>query len=69
MKTVMDSSCKDCTKRQIGCHGHCERYAAWKAGQERKKLLIKKSGCQVWKRGANDGLPGNVGEIADDSAL
>lgn len=29
--------CWHCTERRVGCHGSCERYAAWlKAERERK---------------------------------
>lgn len=26
--------CKDCGKRQSGCHSHCGKYAEWKKGVE-----------------------------------
>ena len=29
--------CKDCTERQIGCHGRCDRYKAYWEQQERKR--------------------------------
>lgn len=32
------NGCFQCTERRVGCHGSCERYAAWvKAERERKE--------------------------------
>lgn len=28
------SPCKDCSDRQVGCHGSCEKYRAYKDYQE-----------------------------------
>lgn len=36
-----DTPCKDCTDRVLGCHGHCEKYAAFRAETERVKALVK----------------------------
>lgn len=27
--------CKDCEEREIGCHGHCKRYKAFRAELDR----------------------------------
>lgn len=27
--------CKDCDKRELGCHGKCEKYAEFREGRER----------------------------------
>lgn len=27
----MTAPCKDCPARHEACHGHCERFAAWRA--------------------------------------
>ena len=32
----MTPPCKDCTERNLGCHGKCGRYAAYK--QEREQI-------------------------------
>lgn len=33
----MTNACWHCEERRVGCHGSCERYAAWvKAERERK---------------------------------
>lgn len=33
--------CKDCTKREVGCHGKCEEYSRWqKSGIEIKQELF-----------------------------
>ena len=29
--------CRDCTTREIGCHGNCEEYADWKKDRETGK--------------------------------
>lgn len=28
--------CKDCTEREVGCHGRCERYKAWRKDLDEK---------------------------------
>lgn len=35
--TKHNCECKDCTKRQVGCHSHCKSYLTWK-----KEYLIEK---------------------------
>ena len=30
-------SCFNCQERHVGCHSTCERYAAWKAEDARRK--------------------------------
>lgn len=30
----MIAPCKDCPDRQIGCHGQCERYKAFRAARD-----------------------------------
>lgn len=32
----MTAPCKDCKRREIGCHGKCEEYAAFRARNERE---------------------------------
>lgn len=32
----MKSPCKDCPDRQVGCHGSCEKYAAFRADTLRR---------------------------------
>lgn len=32
----MSSPCQECERREIGCHGRCKDYKAWKA--ERRKI-------------------------------
>lgn len=27
---MLNATCKDCTKRHIGCHAHCEDYKAFR---------------------------------------
>ena len=37
----MMSPCKDCSDRQLGCHGKCEKYAAFK--DVRKEINYNKA--------------------------
>lgn len=30
----MNAPCKDCEKRTVGCHGHCEAYQAFTAAKQ-----------------------------------
>ena len=32
--------CKDCTERDLGCHGTCERYSEWKVKHQEVKDTI-----------------------------
>lgn len=38
----VDSCCKDCRERAIGCHGACERYREYKARLEAEKAARRK---------------------------
>lgn len=42
----MNCPCKDCTfetGREIGCHGHCEKYLQWyQEHQKAKQFYLKK---------------------------
>lgn len=29
--------CKECPEREIGCHGQCEKYAAWRVGVDKAR--------------------------------
>lgn len=33
----MKAPCKECDRRQIGCHGLCRDYMAWKDELEKRK--------------------------------
>lgn len=37
MQGTMKSPCYKCEERHIGCHGKCEKYAAFKADLEKQK--------------------------------
>lgn len=30
----MKAPCKDCVKREIGCHSNCNKYKKWKSKQK-----------------------------------
>lgn len=30
----MKAPCKDCMKREIGCHSNCDKYKNWKSKQK-----------------------------------
>lgn len=61
--------CKDCTERQIGCHGSCKRYLdevkaenekkerLWKEkkGQNEADAVLHLSARKVWMRRAKKG--------------
>ena len=34
----MKNPCKNCEERHQGCHAGCERYAAWKAEYDARKM-------------------------------
>lgn len=34
----MTNYCKDCDHRELGCHGNCEAYKAYKQWNEERKL-------------------------------
>ena len=33
----MNIPCKDCENRKVGCHGNCQKYAAYQRENEKKK--------------------------------
>lgn len=33
--------CKDCTKREVGCHSKCKAYHDWKADWDKYKVKEK----------------------------
>jgi hypothetical protein len=35
----MKAPCMNCPDREIGCHGHCERYKEFRAGREKEYAL------------------------------
>lgn len=37
------NSCKDCTKRKVGCHGTCKDYKEWLKEHHRIKEQAKKN--------------------------
>jgi hypothetical protein len=36
-------TCKDCTKRTVGCHSHCEIYKAFRTELDKRNELIRKN--------------------------
>lgn len=44
--------CKDCTDRQVGCHGKCEKYIKWK--KENIKSQIEYTNALKGERAAED---------------
>lgn len=38
---AMTPPCKECTDRELGCHGRCERYAAFR--EEREELIKRRA--------------------------
>ena len=32
--------CIDCKRRELGCHGKCEQYTAWKQKEQARKDII-----------------------------
>ena len=41
--------CKDCENREIGCHGNCEKYKAWKAELQEMKKQIGKEKMKLYR--------------------
>lgn len=37
----LESVCKDCNERHIGCHGYCEKYIEAKIKYEKAKIVVK----------------------------
>ena len=47
MGVINSAPCLNCKKRQVGCHGKCEDYAAFVAkNEERKKLIFEEKEIQ-----------------------
>lgn len=43
--------CRDCEKRQVGCHGRCEAYQAYAAGREAiRREKAKKNDAEGYTR-------------------
>ena len=38
---TMDCPCQGCAEREIGCHGKCEKYGAWKGELAKKRHAEK----------------------------
>ena len=38
---MANTPCKDCSDRQIGCHGICERYKSWNADHIEQNRKIR----------------------------
>ena len=49
---AMRCECKDCDKRTVGCHGKCEKYAAYREQMDRIKKLqaVESSADEVTSR-------------------
>lgn len=41
------STCKDCTKRALGCHSKCAKYAKWKKEVEKMREYEKYKNQQI----------------------
>jgi len=41
-KQMKQAPCKDCTKRELGCHGKCELYKEFQVETQEFKRNIKK---------------------------
>lgn len=37
----MKTNCKDCTKRHVGCHAHCEVYLSNKAEWDARRNIVR----------------------------
>lgn len=46
------SPCKECPDREIGCHGKCEKYLAWKEENDRRRINV-----QEGRKRDNDAIP------------
>ena len=53
---MVQSPCKDCQDRAVGCHAKCERYADFKTNNEekRKEVYIKKIALSAGPRWQED---------------
>lgn len=40
-------TCKECTKRQIGCHDTCEEYKEWKKEKKERNDIVVKERSKV----------------------
>lgn len=41
-RSCRNNPCLDCTDRHPACHGHCEKYIAWRIERDRLKDIIRK---------------------------
>lgn len=41
MKVVGNPPCKDCTKRQLGCHSTCKDYIEWNKAHLKEKARLQ----------------------------
>lgn len=46
--SVYNNTCKGCEKRQIGCHGTCEKYLTWQSENEKRKEAVHKENDIKW---------------------
>ena len=53
--------CKDCKRREVGCHGKCEDYKCWKAevdeqskrreaAKQVNRMMSNKAMRRIWKK-------------------
>ena len=45
---MMIAPCKDCTRREVGCHGKCEDYGKW--NEEHARLKKKEADARKYGR-------------------
>lgn len=38
---AVNTCCKGCTERHIGCHAHCEQYLSWRREYDELKARIR----------------------------
>lgn len=45
MVSLSDNPCKDCTNRNVGCHGKCDKYISWQQAWRAQKedILAEKA--------------------------
>ena len=39
---MIHNPCKDCTDREVGCHGKCDKYAQYRKDLDKSKAIRKK---------------------------
>lgn len=39
---IINNPCKDCTDREVGCHGKCDRYATYRKELDQSKAIRNK---------------------------